>query len=96
MLPYANAVAIFTISGQVLIDAVRNGLSLYPNGGRFLQASVAACVSLCKSQTIGQVLVDAACVVRKSLQVPLNNCCNTFVTLYSHRATASQHEGTFR
>jgi 2',3'-cyclic-nucleotide 2'-phosphodiesterase (5'-nucleotidase family) len=40
MLPYANAMAIFTISGQVLIDAVKNGLSLYPNGGRFLQASV--------------------------------------------------------
>lgn len=39
MLPYANAVAIFSISGQVLVDAVKNGLSLYPNGGRFLQVS---------------------------------------------------------
>uniref|UniRef100_A0A383W8U0 5'-Nucleotidase C-terminal domain-containing protein n=1 Tax=Tetradesmus obliquus TaxID=3088 RepID=A0A383W8U0_TETOB len=39
MLPYANAVAIFTISGQVLLDAVKNGLSLYPNGGRFLQVA---------------------------------------------------------
>lgn len=37
MLPYANAVSIFSVSGQVLIDAVKNGLSLYPSGGRFLQ-----------------------------------------------------------
>lgn len=46
MLPYANAVAIFTISGQVLLDAVKNGLSLYPNGGRFLQVSRAAISAL--------------------------------------------------
>jgi 2',3'-cyclic-nucleotide 2'-phosphodiesterase (5'-nucleotidase family) len=42
MLPYANAVAIFTITGQVLLDAVKNGLSLYPTGGRFLQVKAAA------------------------------------------------------
>ncbi|KAF6254137.1 Metallo-dependent phosphatase-like protein [Scenedesmus sp. NREL 46B-D3] len=39
MLPYANAVSIFSVSGQVLIDAVKNGLSLYPSGGRFLQVA---------------------------------------------------------
>lgn len=39
MLPYANANAIFTITGQVLINAIKNGLSGYPAAGRFLQVS---------------------------------------------------------
>ena len=37
MLPYANAVAIFTIKGAALLAAARHGLSAYPSGGRFLQ-----------------------------------------------------------
>lgn len=39
MLPYANAVSIFTVKGSVLIAAVKNGLSAFPNGGRFLQVA---------------------------------------------------------
>lgn len=39
MLPYANALSIFSISGQVLIDAVKHGASGFPNSGRFLQVS---------------------------------------------------------
>jgi hypothetical protein len=37
MLPYANAVSIFTVKGSALIAAIKNGLSSYPSGGRFLQ-----------------------------------------------------------
>lgn len=37
MLPYANAVSIFTVKGAALIAAIKNGLSGFPNGGRFLQ-----------------------------------------------------------
>lgn len=40
MLPYANAVSIFTVAGSALIAAVKNGLSAYPSGGRFLQVGV--------------------------------------------------------
>lgn len=40
MLPYANAVSIFTVKGSVLIAAVKNGLSAFPTGGRFLQVSL--------------------------------------------------------
>jgi hypothetical protein len=37
MLPYANAVSIFTVTGSALVEAFKNGLSAYPSGGRFLQ-----------------------------------------------------------
>lgn len=40
MLPYANAVSIFTVKGSVLIAAVKNGLSAFPSGGRFLQVTL--------------------------------------------------------
>ena len=44
MLPYANAVSIFTVAGSALIAAVKNGLSAYPSGGRFLQVGSAKLV----------------------------------------------------
>jgi len=46
MLPYANAVSIFTVKGSALAAAIKNGLSAYPNGGRFLQVCSAASQSV--------------------------------------------------
>lgn len=50
MLPYANAVAIFTVKGTALIEAARNGFSAYPTGGRFLQVLLCCCCCCCRSQ----------------------------------------------
>lgn len=46
MLPYANAVSIFTVKGSALAAAIMNGLSSYPNGGRFLQVRSTASQSV--------------------------------------------------
>eukprot|EP00775_Hariotina_reticulata_P004008 gene4008-4259_t len=39
MLPYANLYVIFTVTGQALLNAIRNSFTAYPFGGRFLQVA---------------------------------------------------------